>query len=91
MKVSPSISISRKIVFSSLVGIRKVLHAACGAGFRFSSLRETETELLCESDSFGAQDVIDEPLPLLLHELDASYDLGMLEHLVSGLKHPLKV
>jgi hypothetical protein len=80
VKVSPSISTSRRIVFSSLVGMSGYYPTAT---MRCSALQRL--------DGFRGKDVIDVPVPLLLKNLNGSDKLGGHQHVVRRLKNALKM
>jgi len=75
---SPSISISRRMVFSSLVGMRLlVIHAGTGT-VRWRS-------------SSAAEHVVDEPISLLLTNDCLTDHSGSSQHLMGRLKDPLEM
>ena len=83
---SPSISISRRMVFSSLVDMIPRHYPAPLWGFGYAS-----TFRFLASAVPSCQYVVDEPLSLLLTNERFSNHSSLLEHVVRGLQHALQM
>ena len=88
---SPSISISRRMVFWSLVGMEDWYPSRFGGFGAYGFFGPQTDEPARPLSGPSSQHIIDEPLPLLLPNDGISDDSALLEHVVGWLEDALKV
>jgi hypothetical protein len=88
---SPSISISRRMVFWSLVGMEDWYPSRFSGFGAYGFLGPQTDEPARPLSGPSSQHIIDEPLPLLLPNDGISDDSALLEHVVGWLEDALKV